>query len=282
MADLKIECPKCGWEPDGGAYWMCDNCRHIWNTFDTMARCPACGHQHERTACIPSRGGCPAYEPHLDWYKNLDDILDEEIRSIETPIRLPSAQLRSIPVPIPVVIAETTESEIDDADGAAEVFVVQPRQHIDAIHPSVATGEANSKPIRQVEFDTQFRSQGKVLIFKFRIAVIAQLRLAPADAHTAVQMHRPQVIVRIAQPEATVPVTDVVIYAVQFHLRIIGAHAIAAEEEIVDNQCAAATDIRADFAVDRADLQDRAAECAANVKFVEKRFLLGGELKGRE
>ena len=89
MAEIKIECPKCSWEPDGGAYWACSECGHIWNTFETLARCPECGHQHERTACISWRGGCNAYEPHLDWYKHLDDILEEEIKSISTPIISP-------------------------------------------------------------------------------------------------------------------------------------------------------------------------------------------------
>ncbi|HMO41325.1 MAG TPA: hypothetical protein PKC76_00315 [Saprospiraceae bacterium] len=86
MARIKIECPKCSWEPDGGAYWACSACGHVWNTFDTMARCPQCQHQHERTACIPWRGGCTAYEPHLDWYKNLSGIIQEELESIVQPI----------------------------------------------------------------------------------------------------------------------------------------------------------------------------------------------------
>lgn len=91
MSELKIACPKCDWEPDGGAYWSCSNCGFIWNTFETIARCPQCNHQHEYTSCIPFRGGCTAYEPHLDWYKNLDDILEKEIQSITVPMLLPSA-----------------------------------------------------------------------------------------------------------------------------------------------------------------------------------------------
>lgn len=83
MENIKIECPKCGWEPDGGAYWMCSGCGLIWNTFDTMARCPRCNHQHEYTACIPYAGGCDAYELHLDWYKNLDNFLQEEVEKVK-------------------------------------------------------------------------------------------------------------------------------------------------------------------------------------------------------
>lgn len=80
--DLKIECPKCGWEPDGGAYWQC-TCGHTWNTFATAARCPACKKQWEYTACIWHRGGCHAMPPHLDWYKGLDDWLKEELEEVE-------------------------------------------------------------------------------------------------------------------------------------------------------------------------------------------------------
>ncbi len=82
MEHIKIECPQCGWEPDGGAYWMCSQCHHIWNTFDTAAQCPSCGFQHEYTSCIPYAGGCYAYEPHVDWYKNLDDIVQEELNEV--------------------------------------------------------------------------------------------------------------------------------------------------------------------------------------------------------
>lgn len=82
MKDLQIECPRCGWEPDGGAYWMCSACGHQWNTFDTAARCPRCHVQYERTACIPWAGGCHAYEPHVDWYKNLDDLVQEELDEV--------------------------------------------------------------------------------------------------------------------------------------------------------------------------------------------------------
>ncbi len=83
MENIKIECPKCGWEPDGGSHWMCSKCRFVWNTFDTMARCPACSHQHEYTSCVPHEGGCHVREPHLDWYKNLDDFVKEEMERVK-------------------------------------------------------------------------------------------------------------------------------------------------------------------------------------------------------
>ena len=81
MADLKIECPKCNWEPDGGAHWVC-TCEHVWNTFDTAARCPKCKKQWRMTACPTIPGGCGVSSPHLDWYKNLDDLLRKELEVI--------------------------------------------------------------------------------------------------------------------------------------------------------------------------------------------------------
>ncbi|MCP3927703.1 MAG: hypothetical protein GY705_01215 [Bacteroidetes bacterium] len=83
--NVKIECPKCGWEPDGGAYWGCI-CGNVWNTFDTAGRCPSCGKQYKNTQCISYRGGCNLFSPHMDWYKNLDEWLEEELNTIKTPI----------------------------------------------------------------------------------------------------------------------------------------------------------------------------------------------------
>lgn len=79
--DIEIACPKCNWQPDGGEYWQCE-CGHTWNTFETAARCPACNKQHEYTACIPHRGGCRSMSPHLEWYRNLDELLREELEAI--------------------------------------------------------------------------------------------------------------------------------------------------------------------------------------------------------
>ncbi|MCB9299080.1 MAG: hypothetical protein H6566_00445 [Lewinellaceae bacterium] len=79
---MKITCPKCAWEPDGGAYWGC-TCGHIWNTFETAGRCPACGKQWKDTQCIAWRGGCNRMSPHIDWYKGLDKWLEGELKSIK-------------------------------------------------------------------------------------------------------------------------------------------------------------------------------------------------------
>ncbi len=76
MSEIKICCPKCKWEPDGGEYWQCD-CGHVWDTFKTIARCPACHKQHQYTACVPHAGGCEAHSPHLDWYEGLDKIIED-------------------------------------------------------------------------------------------------------------------------------------------------------------------------------------------------------------
>lgn len=79
-SEVEILCPKCDWKPDGGAHWQCD-CSHIWNTFDTTGRCPNCKKIWKETKCpgpgIP--GGCGAWSPHIDWYRNLGEKLREEL-----------------------------------------------------------------------------------------------------------------------------------------------------------------------------------------------------------
>ena len=77
----KIACPKCGWEPDGRPHWSC-SCGHHWNTFETAGRCPSCGKHWKNTQCIPFAGGCSEWSLHLDWYRDLDDWLEEELDKI--------------------------------------------------------------------------------------------------------------------------------------------------------------------------------------------------------
>ncbi len=93
--DIKIECPKCGWEPDGGPYWSC-TCGHVWNTFDTAARCPACNKQWKYTQCIGPRGGCNQFSLHLDWYKGLDGWLEDELDAVGEKIKITNATISNL------------------------------------------------------------------------------------------------------------------------------------------------------------------------------------------
>ncbi len=79
--EVQIACPKCEWKPDGGEYWQC-TCGHVWDTFKTAAKCPQCKKQWNYTQCIAWRGGCNQQSPHIDWYRNLDEILEEELTSV--------------------------------------------------------------------------------------------------------------------------------------------------------------------------------------------------------
>jgi hypothetical protein len=69
---IHISCPKCGWEPDDTCKWMCSDCRTVWNTFETRARCPECGRVYESTVCLIKKGGCGEISPHADWYKEVE------------------------------------------------------------------------------------------------------------------------------------------------------------------------------------------------------------------
>lgn len=92
---MKIACPKCKWEPDGGAYWVCDSCGTTWDTFSTAARCPGCKKQFELTSCIPFRGGCDIASPHLEWYLDLDQLLKDELEKIRERTLTPTIQSMS-------------------------------------------------------------------------------------------------------------------------------------------------------------------------------------------
>lgn len=67
--EVEIFCPKCEWEPQASDRWQC-SCGHLWNTFDTIGRCPSCSKVWEDTQCL----SCKKWSPHLDWYHNLDEI----------------------------------------------------------------------------------------------------------------------------------------------------------------------------------------------------------------
>ena len=82
--DMKIEiaCPKCQWEPKGGAHWMC-SCWHVWNTFETAGKCPKCSKRWADTQCPGpgDPGGCGSWSKHIDWYQNLDEEMKKAIAS---------------------------------------------------------------------------------------------------------------------------------------------------------------------------------------------------------
>lgn len=63
---MKICCPKCEWQPDARDKWLCgaNGCGHVWNTFETMGRCPNCGKIWQSTQCF----SCVRWSKHMDWY----------------------------------------------------------------------------------------------------------------------------------------------------------------------------------------------------------------------
>ena len=81
MDSVRIRCPKCSWEPDGRPYWMCE-CGCEWDTFSYGGRCPSCKKVWEYTQCID----CYKWSPHLDWYENLDDIVQEIKEEMEVKV----------------------------------------------------------------------------------------------------------------------------------------------------------------------------------------------------
>lgn len=79
----KIRCPKCTWQPEAHSSWSC-LCGHSWNTFDTGGQCPSCGKQWEHTQCLSF--SCLQFSLHIDWYEDLDEILEELMESIDIAI----------------------------------------------------------------------------------------------------------------------------------------------------------------------------------------------------
>ena len=58
-----IRCPKCLFKPPGNFVWTC-KCGHVWNTFSSSGKCPACHFQWEVTGC-PC---CGEMSEHQAWY----------------------------------------------------------------------------------------------------------------------------------------------------------------------------------------------------------------------
>lgn len=63
---MRIYCPKCEWEPGPDARWVCGTggCGCVWNTFETMGKCPACGKVWQHTQCLV----CAQWSRHMEWY----------------------------------------------------------------------------------------------------------------------------------------------------------------------------------------------------------------------
>ena len=78
--EIEISCPKCSWVPDGSAHWIC-NCGYVWNTFQTAGECPNCRKRWDVTMCPGPGypGGCGIWSKHIDWYRNLGQVITEEI-----------------------------------------------------------------------------------------------------------------------------------------------------------------------------------------------------------
>jgi hypothetical protein len=59
-----IRCPRCKWAPRPDDRWLCTECGHTWNTFDTGGVCPSCLYRWTETVCL----ACRQWSPHSDWY----------------------------------------------------------------------------------------------------------------------------------------------------------------------------------------------------------------------
>lgn len=60
---MHVYCPWCEYQPTTDDMWQCD-CGHVWNTFATRAKCPACAKVHGQTFCH----GCSKTVEHDSWY----------------------------------------------------------------------------------------------------------------------------------------------------------------------------------------------------------------------
>jgi molybdopterin adenylyltransferase len=56
-------CPNCKMAPLLRPIWKCDACKEPFDTFETGAVCPQCGHQHVRTICPD----CKELNPRSEW-----------------------------------------------------------------------------------------------------------------------------------------------------------------------------------------------------------------------
>ena len=56
-------CPACRANPQIGNFWMCSQCKNMFDTFQTQAVCPACATQYALTSCLD----CGQRHPLSQW-----------------------------------------------------------------------------------------------------------------------------------------------------------------------------------------------------------------------
>jgi Zn-dependent protease/ATP-dependent Clp protease adapter protein ClpS len=72
----EVACPECGRSPPAGNFWICDQCRWRFDTFDYWAECPHCGLQFPKTICF----FCRQMHPIDEWMPAVMPVdADEEI-----------------------------------------------------------------------------------------------------------------------------------------------------------------------------------------------------------
>jgi hypothetical protein len=69
-----VSCPFCGWKPQEGDLWVCDECKTKWNTFQTHGKCPGCDKQFIDTQCKKSSGGCGQVSLNVEWYNSPESV----------------------------------------------------------------------------------------------------------------------------------------------------------------------------------------------------------------
>jgi Zn-dependent protease len=57
-------CPACHASPVIGEFWVCDECRCRFDTFETLAECPRCLKRFEQTMCLE----CHQKNSIMDWF----------------------------------------------------------------------------------------------------------------------------------------------------------------------------------------------------------------------
>jgi hypothetical protein len=77
MAEQKVKCPICSWNPSADEHWHCLQCGNDIDHFKSVGRCNQCQYTHELTYCPEEKGGCGQSTPHLDWYGSFNEGLSK-------------------------------------------------------------------------------------------------------------------------------------------------------------------------------------------------------------